>query len=294
MLWLWMAGCAGPAEPPASWPTEGCGARAPQPESVAQTTREDLRLLLPDGVELAVAVRTPDGLDCAGAVVEAPPGFEAGADRIDEEQARTLARAGLLVLTFDPRGRGESGGEEDINGHTGQDDFAALMRWAASREDVDPTRVVVWSRSIGGALASGALGRHADLAPHAWVDYESPAWLEENLEHATEFTRERMWELANESEDPSAWMDERSPAATIGEVRTRYHRLQGVPDHALDYLAAAVTMLNGAENAEIVTLNGEEITWEITEPEVKERAVQGGLEPLSDTATDAVLAAFEP
>lgn len=292
LLWFLMLACDGPDEAPEGWPAEGCVAEAPVPERVSETTRHEHRLITSDGVELAVATRTPDGLDCSGAVVEAPAGFEPGLEKIEQDQAKALARAGLVVVTFDPRGRGQSGGEEDINGHTGQDDFADLLRWTASQEGIDPDQIVVWSRSIGGALAAGALGRHADLRPLAWVDYECPAWLEENLDHTTEHTHDRMWALADATDDPSAWMDERSPGAYIGDIDVPYHRIQGVPDHALSYLAAAVSMLNGATASPEVRLNGEVLTEEITEVEVKDRAIEGGLEPSSDYATQAVLAGF--
>ncbi len=292
LLWILMLACAGPEEAPERWPTEGCSAAAPAVGTTDRSTRHEHEMFSADGLTLALATRTPDGLDCAGAVVEAPPGFEAGIDQLDETQAKELAKAGLVVVSFDPRGRGESEGEEDMNGHAGQDDFADVLRWAASQPGVDPSQVVVWSRSIGGALASGALGRHTDLAPRAWVDFESPSWLEEDLEHTTEFTRDRMWALAEQSDDPSAWFDERSPAAYVGEVQVPYQRLQGAPDHALDYLGAAVNMLNGADSSPEVRLNGEVIDWEITEVEVKDRAIDGGVTPGSEEATEAVLAAF--
>jgi len=285
-------GCGRPEPAPEAWPESGCGAAAPVAESVNQTHRHDHHLATADGLSLAVAARTPDGVDCAGVVVEAPPGFEPGLEDVDGEQAKALSRAGLIVVTFDPRGRGESEGDEDINGEIGQEDYAGLVRWAASLDGADADRVVIWSRSIGGALAAGALSRDDTLRPLSWVDFESPAWLEENLDHTTDHTHDKMWALADETDDPSAWMDERSPAAYVGDVTVPYHRLQGIPDHALDYMAAAVAMIDGATASPRVTLNGEEVSGELSDADVRERAIAGGIEPTGDYATEAVLEAF--
>lgn len=294
---IWILGflgiaCRGSDEAPEVWPARACTAPAPAAGSVEETSREDDTLVMDDGVSLAVAARRPKGVDCAGLVVEAPPGFEEGRSALDGEQAKTLAKAGLVVVAFDPRGRGDSEGEEDINGERGQDDFAAVARWAAGLDGVDASSVVIYSRSIGGALASGALSRHADLTPLAWVDFESPGWLEDDMDHTTEHTHDRMWALADETDDPDAWFLERSPASYIGDVVVPYHRLQGYPDHALNYMNAAAAMLGGATASPEVTLNGEPVTGPLSPDMIQEAAIAGGVEPLGEWAGEQVLEAF--
>ena len=295
MIWILgfaMGGCTRTDEPPEAWPERVCEADAPVVDASPSSTRDDQWLIMADDVALAVAVRRPERTDCAAVLVEVPPGFEAGLEAVNGEQAKTLSRAGAVVVTFDPRGRGESEGEEDINGSLGQDDFAAVLRWAAGLAGVDSGALVVYSRFIGGALAAGALGRHDDLQPSAWVDYESPGWLEEDMDHTTEHTHDRMWALADATSDPSAWFLERSPAAFIGEVDVPYHRLQGIPDHALDSMEAAVAMLNGATASPLVTLNGEPVTSDLSATEIQEAAIGGGVDPSGDWATEQILDSF--
>lgn len=292
-LLLTLFACGAPDEPPDAWPDRACQAPAPAQGSVSGSTRKDHLLRMDDGVVLALSTRWPKDTDCAGAVVMAPPGFEPGTKAVEEPQIEDLALAGLVVVTWDPRGRGDSEGEEDMNGERGQDDFAAVLRWSAALSGVDSETLLVYSRSIGGALASGALGRYPeDLKPIGWVDYEAPGWLEEDMAHTTQHTHDRMWALAETADDPSAWFDARSPAAFIGDVVVPYRRLQGTPDHALDYMGAALANVNGAVSSPAVYYNGERVTEEMAAEDARERAVPGGLEPGSEYVTEQVLAGF--
>lgn len=297
MLWLFgIVACTPIVTPPDGWPASGCEAPAPAGAGDGVVDRRELaddawRLEASDGAELEVRSEARRDLDCMAAVLMIPPGLDAGAELAATSAGQTLAEAGLYVVSFDPRGRGESEGHEDVNGAQGQDDVAALLRVIASQPWVDPTRVVVHSRSFGGALATGAMARHADLAPIGWVDYESPGWLSEDLEHTTEHTRERFQALAEESGDVEAFWAEREPAGFVGEVRPPYRRLQGWPDHAVDYEDAALAMLNGAVSAEAVYLNGEPVTGTITADELRERAIGGGIEPWEDVVLEQILVA---
>lgn len=294
-LLLLLVGCARVVEAPATWRAEGCDAAAPEPDAAGVALRTQARWLLrEDGLRLRMGARYPAHAGCTGAVVLVPPGLEPGLGMLDGEPAARLAEAGLRVYGFDPRGRGESEGEEDVNGALGQDDLAALLRYVSAEEDVDPRAVVLFSRSLGGALAAGALGRHADLAVRGWVDFESPGWLQEDLDHAVEFTRDQMYGFADASDDPEAWWAEREPAGFMGGVIVPYHRLQGVPDHALNWLGNAVAMVNEATAAPSVRYNDVEVGDVFTVEEAAGEAVQGGLDPKSDTVTDAILAAFAP
>ena len=102
-----------------------------------------------------VSFRTSDGLRLVGwyvpsrtrAAVIAFPG-RAG----PVGQARMLVRHGYGVLMFDPRGAGESQGDYNAYGWNGERDLDAAIRFLASREDVDLTRIGGIGLSVGGEL----------------------------------------------------------------------------------------------------------------------------------------------
>ena len=294
ILWLTLLACSGKDVAPTGWPDDGCGASTPaEGQSSSSGSTRERTLTLDDGTELAVAVRWPAGRGCVGAVVYAPPGLDPGTGAVLTEQSKAFAAAGAALITYDPRGRGDSTGEEDANGRQGQEDFAAVIRWAAWQDRVDPAQVVVYSRSFGGALAAGALGADPELTVRGWVDYESPGWLQDDLDHTTEHTRDRMNGLAEDSGDVDAWFAEREPAGLVGDVAVPYHRMQGIPDHALDYLQAAVAMVNGATGSPRVSYNGVVQTDPLTEDEAYDGAYDGGLDPDGDTLRAEVLNAFK-
>lgn len=278
--------------PPESWRAEGCTASSPDPDDRHPDRQDEVWLLLDAEERMRVHARWPRRADCVGAVVLVPPGFEAGERLLDKGQADALSERGVAVLSFDPRGRGHSDGVDDINGYQGQDDLAALLRWLSARTEVDPTHIVVSSRSFGGALAAGALGRHEDLAPAGWVDVESPGDLSEDLAWAPELNQERFAEVVD-PQDPEAWWAEREPAGLIGTVTSRYHRIQGIPDHALgERTLHAVAMLSGAVMAEETVYNGIPMAPEEATPEfVRDNAITSGevVDPDDWIVTEAVL-----
>jgi pimeloyl-ACP methyl ester carboxylesterase len=68
--------------------------------------------------------------------------------------AKDLADAGVLVLRYDRRGGGQSGGRtETATLSDYADDLGAAVRWLSKRDDVDPRRIVVAGRGDGAAVA---------------------------------------------------------------------------------------------------------------------------------------------
>jgi pimeloyl-ACP methyl ester carboxylesterase len=68
--------------------------------------------------------------------------------------AKDLAEAGHLVLRYDRRGGGQSGGRtETVTLSDYADDLSAAVRWLSKRDDVDKRRIVVAGRADGGAVA---------------------------------------------------------------------------------------------------------------------------------------------
>ena len=78
--------------------------------------------------------------------------------------ARGLAEQGLLVLRYDKRGVGQSGGRsERVTLQDYADDLITVVKWLAKRKDVDPKRIVVAGHSEGGAVAMLAAAREDQI-----------------------------------------------------------------------------------------------------------------------------------
>lgn len=88
-------------------------------------------------------------------------GYGAVKDQYLHRFARVFAEAGLLVLLYDHRGFGASGGEprQDIDAWVQVRDAQHALSYLRSRPDVAADRVGVWGTSFGGghALVLGAI-----------------------------------------------------------------------------------------------------------------------------------------
>jgi pimeloyl-ACP methyl ester carboxylesterase len=74
--------------------------------------------------------------------------------------AGSLAAQGFIVLRYDKRGVGQSGGRsERATLQDYADDLISAIRWMAGRPDVDPRRIAVAGHSEGGAVAMLAAAR---------------------------------------------------------------------------------------------------------------------------------------
>ena len=79
--------------------------------------------------------------------------------------AGALAERGLLVLRYDKRGIGQSGGrDERATLQDYADDLVAVVRWLRKRKDVDPRRVAVAGYGEGGMVALLAAGREKNIS----------------------------------------------------------------------------------------------------------------------------------
>ena len=91
-----------------------------------------------------------------------------GANRSDfTDLAVSLMRRGYLVLTFDFRAHGESGGGRSSLGLWEPKDIAAALGYLHSRKEVDPKRIGAFGFSLGGAaaiLAAAGTGKFAAVA----------------------------------------------------------------------------------------------------------------------------------
>jgi pimeloyl-ACP methyl ester carboxylesterase len=85
--------------------------------------------------------------------------------------AKALADTGTLVLRYDRRGGGQSGGRtETATLSEYADDVSAAVKWLSKRDDVDQKRIVVAGRGDGGAVALIAAARDRSIQGVATFD----------------------------------------------------------------------------------------------------------------------------
>jgi uncharacterized protein len=78
--------------------------------------------------------------------------------------AGSLAQRGFIVLRYDKRGVGQSGGRSERAAlQDYADDLTSAVKWMAGREDVDPRRIAVAGHSEGGAVAMLAASREKKI-----------------------------------------------------------------------------------------------------------------------------------
>jgi uncharacterized protein len=140
------------------------------PVAVAYITTHTARAVVPDdrlGVPYEdVSFTTSDGLRLRGwyipsrngAAVISFPGRNG-----PQRQARMLARHGYGVLLFDRRGEGQSEGEPNAWGWSGERDVKAAIAFLQRRREVDPARIGGIGLSVGGEMMLEAAAETRDL-----------------------------------------------------------------------------------------------------------------------------------
>ena len=84
---------------------------------------------------------------------------------IYQQLAGSLAERGFMVLRYDRRGFGQSGGRvESATLQDSADDALAAFRWLKKRRDVDSSRISMLGHSEGGTVAMIAASREEDIA----------------------------------------------------------------------------------------------------------------------------------
>ncbi len=112
----------------------------------------------------AAASRPPAVVLVGGAGVDDRDGFGLGVPVLGQ-LAGALADAGFLVVRYDKRGYGQSGGRSEsatITDHA--DDARAVVRWLRNRRDVDSNRVAVIGHAEGAWIALLATSRERRVA----------------------------------------------------------------------------------------------------------------------------------
>jgi pimeloyl-ACP methyl ester carboxylesterase len=145
---------------------------ATRPQLSRNPTDADVRIPAL-GFSLAGTVTTPPQV--AGRMRHPAIVLVAGSGRVDREAnvagipiftqlAGALAERGFVVVRYDKRAVGQSGGRDE---RATIDDYAqdliAVVKWLRKRDDVDRERITVAGHSEGGAVAMIAAGKEDDI-----------------------------------------------------------------------------------------------------------------------------------
>jgi uncharacterized protein len=86
------------------------------------------------------------------------------------QMAAALAQEGFLVLRYDKRAVGQSGGRsETVTQNDYADDLIGIVKWLGKRDDVDPRRIAVVGHSEGGTIAMLAAEREKKIGSLALI-----------------------------------------------------------------------------------------------------------------------------
>jgi pimeloyl-ACP methyl ester carboxylesterase len=141
-----------------------------------QTMRNptDVDITIPStGFNLAGTLTTPPGVGRLRHPTIVLVGGSGPADRdeavsgtpIFAQLAGALAERGFMVLRYDKRGVGQSGGRiEVVTLEDYADDLIAAVKWLAKRDDVDNRRIAVVGHSEGGAVAMIAASKEKKIS----------------------------------------------------------------------------------------------------------------------------------
>ena len=162
------------------------------------------------------------------------------------QEAGQILQSGLIVVLFDPDGRGKSEGVEDYNGYKQQDGLAAVVRFTAALSQVDPARIGIATFSYGITMGSGALARYPDLPVRYLIDWEGP--VDRNYT-TTGCGPNRPGGIQWQACSNQAWWAEREAITFISKIHVPYQRIQSEKDHVQENNQHAIDIVNTAVKA---------------------------------------------
>jgi dipeptidyl aminopeptidase/acylaminoacyl peptidase len=206
-------------------------ARARQPDRLS-IERAELWLRSSAGYRIAATVHMPPGAGPFPAVVLCPGSdhdrrtFQTNAAPVHGDEVAAL---GVVVVTYDPSGRGQSWGPEDFGGTEHQDNVVCAVEWLRKHPKVQEQSVGLVGISLGVSSAVGAaktLARRGN--PVAWVvDWEGPC----DQRTITANQTMNAPAMGHKATDQTYWIP-REAVRSVGEIEAKYWRLQADPDHA--------------------------------------------------------------
>ena len=142
--------------------------------------------------------------------------------------ASELAGMGLVVMSFDPAGRGDSWGPEDYGGPEHQDNLRVALHHLLNHSAVLSDNVGVVAISLGISMACGALAQLGGEGDVRWlIDWEGPSDREIITSHGTIMIPT----LGHKMDDEVYWRP-REAVRHLSSLQCGYVRIQSNHDHA--------------------------------------------------------------
>ncbi len=195
----------------------------------------DLRVNNPaSGASIAVYLDLPSTPPPHKAVVVVPGGLSDASGVFKRQQLRDrIASLGVAVVRFDPDGRGNSGGTDDLYGDEHQAGLKAVIEAIIARDDIADDQVGVFSNSMGVIMATGAL-KNEQTSARFLIDWEGPSdrqWVGACLPGGARGHSPIPDDVS--CEDDSYW-NQREAEQHIAQLSIPYQRIQRVHDHVHD------------------------------------------------------------
>lgn len=235
------------------WPNPDPGHWVPDYQHNRAQVREDHWITTPDGVKLHMLLYRPVDSSPANqypGVILVPGGDNEALvweNLYRKTNAFELVNAGLIILTFDPRGRGFSEGTENYYGKIHQDDFKLIIEWFNRHPHIIPGGIGVASFSFGITLAVPTLGRYPELPARFLLDNEGSI----DRYYNTNWDEPKYLDImrGHDTSDDEFW-SEREPIDHISNVACPYFRLETDYSHYSHRhtYEAAILMVNSAIN----------------------------------------------
>lgn len=177
-----------------------------------------------------------------------PGGSDYGSKAFDNPKTSSFYIENEIAFAyFDPDGRGESSGEEDVNGEIHQDGLFAVSQAVAAHPKTDTDEMGIVSYSFGTSMVSGMLARYPNQTSYEWyIDWEGPS----AREYITVGCENSAFQPLNEllkidCSDDDFW-EQRESVNFLPKITIPYLRIQSEKDHVQDSNEHAIDAINAA------------------------------------------------
>jgi predicted acyl esterase len=232
-------------------------------------SKQDVSIRMDDGTAIAATLYVPDGAPPAGGwpalvFLHGLSGTKAQMNALVE--AYGFVGPSYVVLTFDARGHGQSGGLVSIDGPREIADTRAIHAWLAARPDVADAKIGAWGISYGGGAVLNSLvagvpwgavvtvetwtDLYTALMPQGLVKSGLVAGLAGSIPEARRdpsLAPVTLAAFAGNAAVVRPWAAERSSLARLGSVTTPVFMAQGRRDFlfGIDQASLAFKRLRG-------------------------------------------------